>query len=1518
MKIWIFLIIFIFFLFLIPKASAEQTWWNSSWLYRKPINITEQSGNTLIEYPFLITINTASLISQGKMNSDCSDIRFTDENDNEIPYWIESGCNSENTIIWIKVPSIPANSNTTIYVYYGNPNAISESNWRNIFEDLTGTWSWNGTHFVSTYAEEHRLKLFNLSNFEISFNWSYLGCSDIQCIFAHFWKDSDGVWGGSNYVSYSVAIEGDWSLWKDSFATRIGGFAGGYPCGTKNELFKLREYGSYHVQYGSSKCSNGCTLTDSTYNGVWGWFVLRFYAVLGNVIKVSVKDIRLKVLDSNGNDVSPTYIIGNEETTPIPQIRIYSPLNQTHIYFGENFIQFKFKVFDFDDETIHIKTWHDSNLIYDNDSYINNTLITLSLIKTHGTHYVKVWANDSSGNEVTETVYYSNENFSDWRYRRPIIITEQSGNNLTNYQIAINISYDSDMNSNFSDLRFTWYNKTYGNEIKIPYYIENKVDESWAYVWIKVPSIPANSNTTIYVYYGNPNAISESNSKEVFDIWDNFSVDTIGSDWISIGSGSWVIEDGILKGGTFKNTRQKIKYIKKTFSTTSGYYFESRFQHSNYTSLNDVLYATFYSPDNISNYLVYYHWKNADPSYLGRGGNPVINCGEGSNLNGQTWYRFKVYTWGTNYKIEVYDDNWNLLCSSQDSSQTHSTGTLYFGFGGYGTDPWFDYIIVRKYTYPEPTYSIEGEEIIILSCHELNNSNVNYYLFQDITTSITQGNCINITAENITLDCQGHWINRTGSFSISPRGIMSYNNSVTITNCKLSNWGIGIGLGTAGISITENTIRNSSVYNSYIGIYATYTSTSTIENVTVKNNTYGIYPYSNTENITLKDSRIESNDYGLFVYWFDWGEIPNIIVYNNIFNNSENFYIYQIAGTSYFNVTKQPGTNIWNSSLGYIGGNYWAKPDGTGYSESWNCKDFDFDGFCDSPYQVISGYYDYLPIAKAVGFNYYRIIKGESAYIPKKCRDWGISGIHQCRDYCPDCYSEIGFKVPWYKTVTINNTGTYTAYNISVNATIPISVVSINDIELLDPDNEYHDFYANISAGFINWTVEEIQPAETQVWTINFYTTPPTISESNQTVGTSFTKWQNISGAVDLNYEKVWDYTYLEDPSIFIRFYDNTSGDMTEVTSNSEWGPPVTRDLNNNGFDDYAQWIVPIIGAGQTKQIVITSTVAEASCEVINKTILNYPVPAGENVQWRWTILCYNQLGLGVNYKKDLRIPLESTQIYLDDIPIEPGFLIVPPYGPYVEITGSLGPYENETHILEFITPGVTVDVSPPLFPNRMWVGQMANLILDITVKNWATQNISKVIKKINIGYGENVTVYLEGYEVDRVDLVKGYYELNITNLTAGEARSYQIIFKSPTAEAIAGKYSGRRIINGTQYLMYPIYVKSVAAFPLTNLSMRLEVSDPFKCYDLKFCWLTDKDTYLNPPKGEELDLDCEDSKTAILDIGELSVGGEKYITCFLREKERPAPVLPDIYNFFDWLINAIKNFINWLIGLFG
>ncbi|RLJ06283.1 MAG: hypothetical protein DRP18_01215 [Candidatus Aenigmatarchaeota archaeon] len=104
--------------------------------------------------------------------------------------------------------------------------------------------------------------------------------------------------------------------------------------------------------------------------------------------------------------------------------------------------------------------------------------------------------------------------------KAPIHINNTGGSALTDYQVMINITYDSDMNSNFSDIRVV--NETSGETV--PYWIENKSDGNWCKIWFNASYIPASSwcNDTYYLYYGNPSASSESDGDATFEFFDDF------------------------------------------------------------------------------------------------------------------------------------------------------------------------------------------------------------------------------------------------------------------------------------------------------------------------------------------------------------------------------------------------------------------------------------------------------------------------------------------------------------------------------------------------------------------------------------------------------------------------------------------------------------------------------------------------------------------------------------------------------------------------------------------------------------------------------------------------------------------------------------------------------------------------------------------------------------------------------------------------------------------------------------
>ncbi|HWS24204.1 MAG TPA: DUF2341 domain-containing protein, partial [Anaerolineales bacterium] len=120
-------------IYLAKNPKEVRSWWNDNWQYRIKATITEQTGSSLTDFQVAITLDTASLITAGKLQTDCDDIRVYDStHSTSQDYWIES-CNTTATKIWLK-QSFSANQAKYYYLYYGNPSAQNaETSGDNIF-----------------------------------------------------------------------------------------------------------------------------------------------------------------------------------------------------------------------------------------------------------------------------------------------------------------------------------------------------------------------------------------------------------------------------------------------------------------------------------------------------------------------------------------------------------------------------------------------------------------------------------------------------------------------------------------------------------------------------------------------------------------------------------------------------------------------------------------------------------------------------------------------------------------------------------------------------------------------------------------------------------------------------------------------------------------------------------------------------------------------------------------------------------------------------------------------------------------------------------------------------------------------------------------------------------------------------------------------------------------------------------------------------------------------------------------
>ena len=85
-----------YYLFSKNNEGEVLSWMSSSWAYRRGISVGNSEAVELTNEDVLIELDTASLISAGKMQNDCDDLRATDsDTTTAINYWIEGGCNTD-------------------------------------------------------------------------------------------------------------------------------------------------------------------------------------------------------------------------------------------------------------------------------------------------------------------------------------------------------------------------------------------------------------------------------------------------------------------------------------------------------------------------------------------------------------------------------------------------------------------------------------------------------------------------------------------------------------------------------------------------------------------------------------------------------------------------------------------------------------------------------------------------------------------------------------------------------------------------------------------------------------------------------------------------------------------------------------------------------------------------------------------------------------------------------------------------------------------------------------------------------------------------------------------------------------------------------------------------------------------------------------------------------------------------------------------------------------------------------
>jgi len=352
------------------------------------------------------------------------------------------------------------------------------------------------------------------------------------------------------------------------------------------------------------------------------------------------------------------------------------------------------------------------------------------------------------GNAKDSTPYGHNGNPSTlvgWQYRKQITITGAAAGAQTNYPMKMtvykstgtddstHVYLGTNVKDDFSDLRFTKFDGI----TLLDYWIESYTSGVSAVVWIEFDSIPASPGTaTFYMYYGNASASSVSSGSTTFNFFDDF-----GS-WQSSLWGSqpaWAT----LSSGVLTITATNADNALRSSSTfDQGYTLRANAQFQTNSRSTNI---EFYRPHPfLLDRVGFFQW-----TLLGANWQKIARKDPNQTLSSYN------LAWDTNWRIfeirrqqagnpdiaryqidSVAEETINDYVPTADLS---ANLRVYSDGPGYTTDLKVDWILVRKYVFPEPTWTSWGDEQLTFAADRKGQVN-KAYSFNGIGDHILVGN----------------------------------------------------------------------------------------------------------------------------------------------------------------------------------------------------------------------------------------------------------------------------------------------------------------------------------------------------------------------------------------------------------------------------------------------------------------------------------------------------------------------------------------------------------------------------------------------------------------------------------------------------------------------------------------------------------------------------------------------------------------------------------------------------------
>ncbi|WP_406658140.1 DUF2341 domain-containing protein [Methanolobus sp. ZRKC2] len=459
-----------------PNGTTNSSISESDFTNNKTIIISPSTDGTLTDYQMSFDIGYET-----GMQLDFDDLRFTDENETLLPYWIEDKNDSSSVKVWVKVPVIDGTNGATLKMYYGNSTVESESDGDAVFKFFddfsssldTDKWTTvyhtpnggncdvvteNGKLKVSVRGPSYSVKTEAYAKTQVSFNYENTPL-EIEFSADQVVSSGEGAWWKSGFI-----LSNDTTMpHKES--------TGHY---TPDNGISIRQP---QDGYGSE----GTAIDVDSY--------------------VDGSSTPIYYISHNPGSHKFNLIMDKENVT----------LYVDDVMVAENV---KHNLIEYDSYIYFLRS---------SDQYIWNTQKwDYVMVRQHAPNEPIYSIEDQVPENTLPSIFSNN---------KTITISPSTDGTLTDYQMSFDIDYEAEMQPDFDDLRFIDENGTL-----LPYWIEEKIDGSSAKVWVKIPVIDGLDGSTVKLHYGNSTVSSKSNGSTVFEFFDDFENTAVGN------TGGWSLE----------------------------------------------------------------------------------------------------------------------------------------------------------------------------------------------------------------------------------------------------------------------------------------------------------------------------------------------------------------------------------------------------------------------------------------------------------------------------------------------------------------------------------------------------------------------------------------------------------------------------------------------------------------------------------------------------------------------------------------------------------------------------------------------------------------------------------------------------------------------------------------------------------------------------------------------------------------------------------------------------------------